>query len=284
MSTIKIPWNTSIIKYITGLISLAILFIIFDAVQGHITNHALDIFFDIFTDPIVFIVWTLYWLFSTFETRSLADFKVAFTIPSGRKWHSEILALLVLSLVFSISLLLITSGVLIHFFPSVVSETTLPLLPENRTLAALCLFFTFVSSVIIKPILEELLFRGVFLSHLNNLYNPLKAMILLSALFAVFHFDPIGAFVFSIVTCLLTMKYNSLFPSVILHIANNFICNVPMVIIQLSKTKESTDALDLSTLPYAVILLIISSILLALYIKTQFSQVLSSNTDIKSIK
>ena len=49
--------------------------------------------------------------------------------------------------------------------------------------------FVILSLVVFSPILEEILFRGIFLNGLLNRYSPVLSLVISSLLFALFHFD-----------------------------------------------------------------------------------------------
>ena len=51
-------------------------------------------------------------------------------------------------------------------------------------------FFTFLSLVIVAPILEELLFRGIILDGQLRKYSPVKAILISSVIFTLFHLNP----------------------------------------------------------------------------------------------
>lgn len=84
----------------------------------------------------------------------------------------------------------------------------------------------FISSVILAPIVEEMLFRGVLLQTLSNYLSKFWVAIIVSALFALVHFDGLQAlslFSASLFFVWLTFKYNSIFPAIFAHVLNNLI-------------------------------------------------------------
>lgn len=85
----------------------------------------------------------------------------------------------------------------------------------------------FIYGVIIAPITEELTFRGILLNRFHNKYGLTKAIIYSSLIFMIVHtkINPLLFFV-GVSCCILTYKYNSLVPSILLHAVNNFIVHL----------------------------------------------------------
>lgn len=78
--------------------------------------------------------------------------------------------------------------------------------------------------VILAPILEEYLFRGVMLEGLLKRISPIKAILISSALFGLVHLNPwqfIAAMVIGIFAGWIYYKTRSLSLAIIIHIANN---------------------------------------------------------------
>lgn len=81
----------------------------------------------------------------------------------------------------------------------------------------------FVSAVIIAPIVEEVLFRGVIFDKISNRWNARWGMFVSSLIFGFFHMDPIGAFFFGAVLCMVYLQTRSLLLPILCHAINNFI-------------------------------------------------------------
>lgn len=103
-------------------------------------------------------------------------------------------------------------------------QTNDQLILQNAKTAPLTTYATLIASVIIAPFCEEIFFRGfVFMGLLNAL--PLGAAIVLSALiFAVAHAD-VGSFavlfIIGLALAFLRWRTRSIWPSMILHLLNN---------------------------------------------------------------
>jgi len=81
----------------------------------------------------------------------------------------------------------------------------------------------FAAIVVLLPYLEEILFRGFLLNRCLTRWRPSVAIFVTSICFGIFHTDILGAFVFSVVLCLIYMKTGSLTGPLIIHMTNNAI-------------------------------------------------------------
>lgn len=81
-----------------------------------------------------------------------------------------------------------------------------------------------LSVVIVAPLLEEILFRGIVLGSLINVMPKWVAIATSSAIFGIMHLNPIGfiyATFFGAIVGFLYTKYNSIIPALICHSAFN---------------------------------------------------------------
>ena len=91
-------------------------------------------------------------------------------------------------------------------------------------------------SILFVPIYEELVFRGILLKFFEKNYGVIKALVVVSVLFGLWHIKNIfwldlsqlfrqiayTTFIFSPFACWITLKTRSVWPAVILHYINNF--------------------------------------------------------------
>jgi len=105
----------------------------------------------------------------------------------------------------------------------------------------------FVMAVILAPLLEEIIFRGLIFSRLTKKWGMAWGMIVSSLAFAVLHLDPIGAFVFGVTTCVLYVRTKTLLVPMALHALNN------LLVLVISSLEESgpIDAEFITQLAYA---------------------------------
>ena len=87
-----------------------------------------------------------------------------------------------------------------------------------------------LSVVLVAPVVEEYFFRGLLLRRWTHKWGPVRAVVASSVLFGILHADVVGALLFAIAMCALYAHYRSLWPSIIVHAANNAIAAVMMVL------------------------------------------------------
>ncbi|MEH6496954.1 MAG: type II CAAX endopeptidase family protein [Pseudomonas marincola] len=77
--------------------------------------------------------------------------------------------------------------------------------------------------VVVGPVIEEVFFRGFLLNRWHQKYGIVKAVVFSSTIFAILHVDILGGFVFGVVLSLLYLKTKSLIGPIVIHISNNAI-------------------------------------------------------------
>lgn len=85
--------------------------------------------------------------------------------------------------------------------------------------------FTFISAVILAPIFEELIFRGMILQVLSK-YNKVFAILVTSLLFGLLHLNmtqAVPAFFMSLILCYMCLKTDSLLVTILAHAGNNLL-------------------------------------------------------------
>ena len=85
---------------------------------------------------------------------------------------------------------------------------------------------SFISSGIVGPIYEEILFRYVFFNRLKNRFSIRKSIVISSSIFGIIHFQVIRslyAFIFGIFLSLVYEKKKNIIVPIIMHIAANSI-------------------------------------------------------------
>lgn len=129
---------------------------------------------------------------------------------------------------FPFSLLIISYIFLISFH--FLAEPLLNLLPQPETLSKLIeelsaypiILFLFL--VVLAPVLEELLFRGIILDGYLKNYSPLMSILVSSLLFALFHgniVQGIGALIMGVLVGILYWQIKSIVFCISLHFLNN---------------------------------------------------------------
>lgn len=104
------------------------------------------------------------------------------------------------------------------------------------------LFLTFLSLVVLPPLVEETVFRGFVFTGLRGKLHPVWAAILTSLLFASAHLQfgngkpllwvaGIDTFTLSLVMCYMRQKSGSLWPGIFLHALKNMIAFISLFLV-----------------------------------------------------
>ncbi|MGB7311469.1 MAG: type II CAAX endopeptidase family protein, partial [Nodosilinea sp.] len=108
-------------------------------------------------------------------------------------------------------------------------ETTLSqsllLSPDQATAPGLYNALMLFSVLVVAPITEEFIFRGVLLHRWSVKWGVRPAIVLTSVLFGVLHSNLIGLFVFGVVMSLLYLSTRSLLVPMVAHAINNAIAS-----------------------------------------------------------
>lgn len=94
------------------------------------------------------------------------------------------------------------------------------------TTSTLPLFINIISSGVVGPIFEEILFRYVFYNRLKNKYSIKKSIIINSLIFAIIHISPIKiiyAFILGITLNITYENYTNIKAPILIHISANVI-------------------------------------------------------------
>lgn len=114
--------------------------------------------------------------------------------------------------------------------------------------------FSFLTVVVLAPVLEELFFRGVILESFLKNYSPWKAILWSAIIFGCAHFNPwqsVGSGLLGILIGWAYVKTNSLVPGIAIHFLNNLISFTAMALSS-GNSFYLTDIID-STLMYSIL-------------------------------
>ncbi|MGH2318653.1 lysostaphin resistance A-like protein [Planococcus sp. SE5232] len=142
-----------------------------------------------------------------------------------KKWLPALIALVLVSIAFSISMFWFQLFMLAPIAPWLVNFMleTLPI-PDTPWY----IVFTIFSIAILAPVVEEFMFRGVLLKRLIGKTSVWGGVLISSLLFGILHLDIIGAFLFGVVASLLYLLTNNLLLPILLHIINNSLAAAAM--------------------------------------------------------
>lgn len=142
----------------------------------------------------------------------------------------------------------------------------------------LTLIMTFVTSVILAPLLEELVFRGVFFQSLSRYSQPF-AVFLSALIFGLAHRNPpsvINAFVMGICLAICFAKTHSITLCVLIHLINNAFVMLVTYMAQNEKTIDYTAILGL----VLIAAIIFTAVMLISYVITKKANFLVYNDEV----
>jgi membrane protease YdiL (CAAX protease family) len=105
------------------------------------------------------------------------------------------------------------------------------------------LLLALIGIVILPPLVEEIVFRGVLLERFAVKWRVGVAVIVSAVFFGILHADPVGAGMFGVVTGLLYLRTGSLWPGIIIHFLNNL---VALLAIRIVSPEAATQTATLS--------------------------------------
>lgn len=159
-----------------------------------------------------------------------------------KRFIFEIPITLIVTYIGGIGLILIMLFLVYCINPNILDSLQSNLISNQPKLtAAFTISVSFASAVLLAPIAEEFIFRGVLMNRLYNKYGRIKSIIYSSLVFFIMHMNPNPMTLCLGISCaILVYKYKSLIPSIALHSLNNL-----MVFIRdLSSTGSNTSARD----------------------------------------
>lgn len=92
--------------------------------------------------------------------------------------------------------------------------------------------YSFITVVILAPIFEELILRGVIIDGFLKSYNPRKAILLSAFAFGLLHLNPwqfVPAFIGGLYLGWIYYRTQSILPCIVIHSANNLIAFLMLV-------------------------------------------------------
>lgn len=125
-------------------------------------------------------------------------------------------------------------GLLVIVAMSIVLEPLLDLFPAGqmdvmRQYVLTGGAFTMFTVIILAPVLEEMLFRGIIQESTSRFYGPMAGILIASAIFAIVHPNPqqiINAFFSGLILGYIYYRTRSLIPVIIIHAINNAVAYI----------------------------------------------------------
>lgn len=190
-----------------------------------------DIGFD-FDDPIrEYITYCLscvginFYLLKRLDRLQINSKNIFGKLTKGYRWLS-LFGLVFMLLLFALGAGLLSFDFLWLIAPSFFESLLKSISETNSQSSSVPIFYNFleiVTSVIVAPIAEEFVFRGVLIHAWTAKWGLRSAILLSSLMFGFLHFNPIGVSIAGIIFALLYLKTRTLFVPIVAHAMNNSI-------------------------------------------------------------
>lgn len=175
-----------------------------------------------FNSTFIYILIIIYFIFKL--RNSFGDIKDDISEVFSRDLIGNILMIVVLNILFSYGMLYL-SGFILNLVPdlSFLVEFHLSSQYLSNSLVA-----SFVATIIVSPLSEELIFRGVALNRLKILVPTIFAVLITSLLFAALHAygSIVSAFVFAMCMAILYLKTDNIMVPIFAHFLNNLLAEI----------------------------------------------------------
>jgi membrane protease YdiL (CAAX protease family) len=183
------------------------------------------------------------WIWYQFKKRSISWKALIGSFPEHFNWFANA-ALLLCMLAFNFGSLLLSVGLISYIFPDFAVGFMNDQQNTQTVNSSLFLVFDTIAAIVIAPIVEELIMRGVFLHRFKYKWGINKAIIIAGMIFAVGHSNILGMFMVALILSILYLKYNSLLIPMFFHAMNN----TTVSLLQLSAGNSNNAPKHLTTL------------------------------------
>ena len=200
------------------------------------------------------------------------EFKFKYLIGNvySLRKHSRLLLILIPLMLFAFGSTQVFYYLLFTIDPQTAINTIeqkLLLTSEDTAYPLLYNIIQVIAIVILAPIIEEILFRGIFLHRWATKWSVRTAVITSSIAFGCLHFDFISASIFGLLLSLIYLKTKSLAVPIAIHFLNNLIVMAIAFFSLLQATPKPTPTLETlqSSLLPATVAIVIASIWLIIF-------------------
>lgn len=142
-----------------------------------------------------------------------------------------------------------------------------------------------LTAVLIAPIAEELVFRGLVYSRLKRICNTTLAAIISAVAFGIYHWNWIQlpyAFIIGILAVFVYEKYQSIFAPIIFHASANLFSVILAYLVSVYSESAGSKAADLSFM--STIIALIEMIGITAVCAVAFGYIIHKNVNAKEIK
>lgn len=112
-------------------------------------------------------------------------------------------------------------------------------LPDISKISKMSLLSKVLEGIILAPILEEILFRGIILEAFLKKYDISKAILFSALLFGIVHFNPpqiLSASISGLILGWVYYRTKSLLPCIFMHFVNNLLAFAPSIFPKLQES------------------------------------------------
>lgn len=172
---------------------------------------------DLFTATSISIIFILF-IWALRGTHGLSKNLADLFTPENQK---DIWYVLILNILYAILFTCLISS--LDLLISLTDPTWISIWDLNNAASPEILIMDIISAILIAPIIEELIFRGVLFNRLKIRIGIIPAMLLSSGIFAIGHeFGGMtSAFLFGICMCILYLKTDNILVTMTIHFLNN---------------------------------------------------------------
>ncbi len=183
-------------------------------------------------DLLVLQVFLAVWALFIMRRYRLSSWALLGRVPRGYNWSGALL-LVPAMIAYAVG----ATAVVYYSLATLDNDLAASLLfePLEESIAG---FFT--AAVFVAPIVEEVTFRGLLFGTLAERWGKTAGMVVSSGLFAILHLDPIGAFVFGLVACVLYVRTRTLLVPMAVHVLYNLL----VALLSLSGLSDSQTPTD----------------------------------------
>lgn len=135
-----------------------------------------------------------------------------------KPWLPGIAGMVLVSIAFSLTMFWLQLAIVSPAFPWLAE---LMLEPVEMPGGVGYEYFMLLTLVILAPIVEEFVFRGVFLTRFAAKTSMWGGILISSLMFGVLHLDFVGSFLFGIIASLLYLRTGNLLLPILFHMLNN---------------------------------------------------------------
>ncbi|MBT2584233.1 type II CAAX endopeptidase family protein [Planococcus sp. ISL-109] len=146
------------------------------------------------------------------------SFSEVITIKGVKPWLPLIAGMVLVSIAFSLTMFWLQLAVLYPVFP-LFAELLLE--PGEMPGGLGYELSMLVTLIVLAPVVEEFVFRGVFLTRFAAKTSMWGGILFSSLLFGILHLDFVGSFLFGIIASLLYLRTGNLLLPILFHMLNN---------------------------------------------------------------